>query len=75
MISRGYRERVTLRMDGSGAVTGPAIRDRLEETFGNRRHGQIVVQELGVLHEHQGIPGVQVAYVGMDDCGDYTGRG
>ncbi len=35
--------------------------------------GEIVVEELPVLHEHEGIPAVQVGHVRVDDDGDEAG--
>ena len=29
--------------------------------------GEVVVKELAELHEHQGVSGVQVGHVGVDD--------
>lgn len=42
------------------------------ETLVGRGHGQIVVQELSVLHDHQRIAGVQIGDVRMDERRDGT---
>ena len=34
--------------------------------------GEIVVQELAELHEHQGVAGVEVRHVSVDDNGNKT---
>ena len=35
--------------------------------------GEVVVEELSVLHEHEGVPAVQVGHVRVDDDGDEAG--
>ena len=34
--------------------------------------GEVVVQKLAKLHEHQGVSGVEVGDVGVDDNGNET---
>ena len=37
--------------------------------------GDVVVQELSVLHQHQGVAGVEVRHVGVHHNGDQAGGG
>ena len=41
----------------------------------NRCQGDVMVQELAILHQHQGIAGVQVRHIGVDNNGDQAGGG
>ena len=41
----------------------------------NGGQGDVVVQELTILHQHQGVAGVQMRHVGVDHDGDQAGGG
>lgn len=61
-------------MHGAGTVARPTIQDRLVEAFVDGRHGEVVVQELGVLHHHEGVSRMQIADVWVDCGGNRSGR-
>ena len=44
-------------------------------TLIDRGEGEVVVQELAKLHEHQGVSGVEVGDVGVDDNRNKTRGG
>lgn len=60
VVTGWHREGVALRMNGPRGVAGSAAGNRLSETLVNGRHGQVVIQELGELHRHQGVTVVQI---------------
>lgn len=65
MIAGRYRERVTFGMNGPFTVARSTIRYRFGETFVNRSHRKIVIQNLRKLHGHQSVSTVEVANVWM----------
>lgn len=62
-------------MDGSGRIAAAAIDDRAAESSVNRRESQIVVEKLGVLHDHERVAGVRCAHVVVDVCGYHSSAG
>ena len=45
-------------MDGPGRITAAAIDNGTTETSIDRRESQVVIQQLGELHDHQRVSGV-----------------
>ena len=72
-ITVGHRNRKTFRMDGGRRVARPAIQNRFsDETSVNGRVRQIVIQQLGELHEHERISHVRSRRIGMHPRGNET---
>ena len=53
----------------------PAVQDDVVDTLVDWSQGDVVIQELTVLHQHQGVAGVQVRHVGVDHDGHKAGGG
>ena len=58
-----------------GAVAGPAVEDDVVDPLVDGGEGDVVVEKLPELHEHEGVARVQVGHVGVDDDRDEAGRG
>lgn len=61
---------MALGMDGTRRITRTATGDRLVEAFVDWGHGKIVIQELRVLHNHEGVASMKVGNVRMNQGGD-----
>ena len=53
----------------------PAVQDDVVNPLVDWSQGDVVVQELAILHQHQGVAGVQVRHIGVDNNGDQAGGG
>merc|ERR1711911_459572 len=53
----------------------PAVQDDVVDPLVYWSQGDVVIQELTVLHQHQGVAGVQVRHVGVDHDGDQARGG
>ena len=53
----------------------PAVQDNVVNPLVDWSQGDVVVQELAVLHQHQGVAGVQVRHISVDNNGDQAGGG
>ena len=61
-------------MDSLGRVASPAVEDDVVHALVHRGEGEVVVKELAKLHQHQGVAGVQVRHISVDDNGNKARR-
>lgn len=55
-----HRDGPALRVDSLLRFTVPAVQDGVLETFIDGGEGDVMVQELSKLHDHEGVTGVKV---------------
>ena len=74
VVSR-HRNWPALRMDSLRRVASSAVEDDVVHALVDGGQGDVVIQELAVLHQHEGVAGVEVRHVGVDHDGDEAGGG
>ena len=74
-IVSGHGDRPTLGMNSLGRITGSTVQDDVVDSFIDGGEGDVVIQELTVLHQHQGVAGVEMRHIRVYDNGDQAGRG
>ena len=62
-------------MDSLRRVASSAVEDDVVHALVDGGEGEVVVEELAELHQHQGVAGVQVGDVSVDDNGNKPRRG
>ena len=74
VVSR-HRNWPALRMDSLRRVASSAVEDDVVHALVDGGEGEVVVEELTKLHQHQGVAGVEVGDVSVDNNGNKTRRG
>jgi hypothetical protein len=69
-IVPGYRDWPALWVDCLAGVTGSAVQDDVMHSLVYRGQGQVMVEELAELHQHQGVARVEVGDVCVHNDGD-----
>ena len=53
----------------------PAVQDDVVDTLVDWSQGDVVIQELTVLHQHESVAGVEVGHVSVHHYGHQSGGG
>ena len=56
----------TLWVNRRGGIAGAAVQDGVVDPLVDGGGGDVVVKELTVLHQHEGVSGVKVGDIGMN---------